>query len=208
MKTINILSLVLFAFALLCLTSCLKKGEDDPFISFRTRTARLTGQWHLTSGTEERTDVFIDSLGSHESKTIYIYTENTYQSNTESTGYTSSMSGSFSYLMEYKKNGEFSSTKTNDNNVFSSEGTWNFTKGIGTHKNKEQIVINLSSSSNTYTNTSSSISSGNTYTGNKSDITYTLKELRNSKLVLVYESTSTYFQGHGSSTKSELTFEQ
>ena len=192
MKLINTLLLIFLSFALCCLSGCLKKGEDDPLISLRTRKARLTGQWYLTNGMEESTSISVDSLGRHESKTTSVYTRDYY-----------------SYSMEFKKDGGFSSEKTdNSANTTVLNGTWNFTKGIGKHKNKEQVVINLNSNSTINTSPYSQFAYEDTFKGNQSDLTYTLKELRNKKLVLVYEYSYIQNNGYESSTKSELTFEQ
>ena len=47
-------SLVILVILLLSNTSCFKVGEDDPAISFKTRTDRLLGNWTLTE--MERTE--------------------------------------------------------------------------------------------------------------------------------------------------------
>ena len=49
MKTKSFLAIALIFSSLLVFTGC-RKGEDDPFLSFRSRTARLTGEWKLKSG--------------------------------------------------------------------------------------------------------------------------------------------------------------
>ncbi len=56
MKKRIILQLLLFIFCLpIVVVSCIKKGSDDPFLSFRTRTERLAGEWKLKKYTlEER----------------------------------------------------------------------------------------------------------------------------------------------------------
>ena len=38
-----------FAFLTFLLNSCFKKGEDDPFVSLRTRKDRVAGKWMVTS---------------------------------------------------------------------------------------------------------------------------------------------------------------
>jgi hypothetical protein len=43
----------LLAFGLtVVLSSCLKKGEDDPLVSLRTRNKRLIGKWDVSYGFE------------------------------------------------------------------------------------------------------------------------------------------------------------
>ena len=39
------------------LAAC-KKGENDPFLSLRTRNARITGTWKLTAQETTQTDVY------------------------------------------------------------------------------------------------------------------------------------------------------
>ena len=46
--TFNLL-LFIIIIVVFTMSSC-KKGEDDPFISFRSRKARITGEWNLKSG--------------------------------------------------------------------------------------------------------------------------------------------------------------
>ena len=38
-----------FALLTILLNSCFKKGEDDPFVSLRTRKDRVAGKWMVTS---------------------------------------------------------------------------------------------------------------------------------------------------------------
>jgi len=205
MKLIKPISFVLVSLVLSCLSGCLKKGEDDPLISLRTRKERLEGLWRLTSGTEEKTNLYTDSLGKHESTTTLKYTKTGYQDDGR-TGFVFYNYGS--YTLEFGKKGEFELIKKYDDrgNAYTSKGTWNFEKGIGDYKNKEQVVINLIST--TYFDLSFQSGFGHTYTGNKSNITYTLKELRNKKLVIVSEYSYIQSDGYGMSSKSELTFEQ
>lgn len=44
-KISTILLLLFFVFPF---SSCMKKGEEDPFFSLRSRKARLTGEWEVT----------------------------------------------------------------------------------------------------------------------------------------------------------------
>ncbi|WP_317899212.1 hypothetical protein [Aurantibacillus circumpalustris] len=69
-------------------------------------------------------------------------------------------------------------------------------------------MINLSSNVTIFNDPNGSSTFGNTYTGNQSDITYTLKELRSDKFVLVSQYSINYSKGYGYSYKSELTFEE
>ena len=42
------LGIILFV-GIITFSGCTKKGEDDPFLSLRTRTARLTGEWNAVT---------------------------------------------------------------------------------------------------------------------------------------------------------------
>lgn len=58
--SIKLLTLILLGTSLL-FTSC-RKGEDDPFLSFRSRNARLSGKWELVESSkryEQREDLKI-----------------------------------------------------------------------------------------------------------------------------------------------------
>ena len=142
MKTI--LKLILFAFIITNLASC-KKGEDDPFLSVRTRKARVVGDWTVKSGSM-----------------IYSYsTQNTSSSDnitfsgiayTDVSSFTSNnitnsntTTGTFSYKINFLKDGSFKMTQVFDGSTYVTDGFWNFTAGIGKLKNKEQIVLNVTS---------------------------------------------------------------
>lgn len=88
--------------------------------------------------------------------------------------------GAVSYRLKISKDGAFESWRTIDSQTVVLKGTWNFISAMGKYKNKEQIIINITSA-----NRSPLLSS--TYTGNKTFYTYRIKELRNKKLVLESE---------------------
>lgn len=198
-KTINLLLILALSSTLF---QC-KKGEDDPFISFRSRKARVTGEWTLTSGSG--TDTY--SGTGYSSTNSYNYTENSYTENTTTTSggntFTSSNAGLYSFKLEMKKDGTFTRTEIQGTSTNIYSGVWNFTGKVGEYKNKEQVVL-------TYRNRQSmngSNSSSYTWTGKDFDECYTIKELRNKKMVISHESTSTS-AGGSSTAKSEITLER
>lgn len=67
--------------------------------------------------------------------------------------------------------------------VYSLEGQWNFTDGIGKQKSKTQIVIHVTKE----------VSGGTTYTwtGNDNPVTYNISELRNNKMKISYSDART-----------------
>jgi len=68
-RYINILLLIVFVSSTFMLGSCFKKGPNDPFISFRARKARMTGDWKIKDYLLETTTDFIDG-----EKDIYKFT--------------------------------------------------------------------------------------------------------------------------------------
>jgi len=65
----NILLLIVFVSSVFMLESCFKKGPNDPFISFKTRKARMTGEWKIKDYLLETTTDYIDG-----EKDIYKFT--------------------------------------------------------------------------------------------------------------------------------------
>lgn len=199
-EAIKIVALII---ALGTLVSSCKKGEDDPFISFRSRKARVAGDWELKSGTSTSS-----SSSQSGNNTFSNSSSTTYNGTTYSESYTSSYngnsntttnSGSYTSKVSFKKDGTFEWQMTQDGNLAILKGTWNFTGKIGDHKNKEQIVLALTSVVDP--------SEVTTYSGNQTFLTYDLVELRNTKMVLRSESTESY-TGNSQASKDEMTFEQ
>jgi hypothetical protein len=180
-------------------TGC-KKGKDDPFLSLRSRKARVTGDWTVTSGTS----TYVYSSGNYSRTSTFTYSETSYSYVHNENGIITTGGGSSKITMKFEKDGKFRSTNTGDGSTGTSEGTWNFTDGIGDAKKKEQIVVRLSSGSNT----GSTINTSYTYTGNETDITMNLKELRNKKMVIIMESGYTSSSGTKDIKTDEYTLEQ
>jgi hypothetical protein len=191
MKLKHISLLLLTVIVFFCLSSCLKKGEDDPLFSLRTRKARVVGKWKIKSGKEVFTNQFYAS-GPHFDELTTTFSENSFEQIYKEANSTEISTGSLSYEMEFKKDGEFISTAIyNDASTTVLKGKWDFTGKVGEHKNKDQIVINYTSQLYTSTGTYSVNNSSSIFEGNKTDQTYYIKELRNKKIVLVSEYSST-----------------
>jgi len=206
---------ILFLSALIGGLAECRKGEDDPLISFRSRKARVAGEWKLTSGSVTGLST---SHGTNPVTTSYTenYTESTYSYFSNS----GSQSGTHSYDIEFKKDGTYTSTQkmsttitgTVVNNItITTSGVWNFTGRVGDYKEKEQIVLKETSRSeidqtgNQITTTSNTI--GGRDFGGEHMMSWTLRELRNKKLVIyskIIESDATSF----GSSEMEMTFEQ
>jgi len=192
MKRIVVLSLYLIVTFVL-FNGC-RRGEDDPFISFRSRKARVTGKWKMTS--IKRTSTY--------NSTTEIFTANgsTYtRTELNSNGANSSKTGIYTYEITFKKDGTYTGQINEDGNIANIEGKWNFTGGVGDMKDKSQITLYETSykdRDDTYT-----------FTGHYFNDTYDLKELRNNKMVWYTKytdtSTSSYYSSH--SEEEEIVFE-
>lgn len=175
-------ALLLATFILTFFSGCFKKGKDDPFISFRTRKARVVGTWTMTSGKRYY------SYGGYISETTYDKSNYYSQINYNFNSPAFQESGSAKFTIKFSKDGTVNYQRLLDpQDQFGLNGTWNFTSGIGKHKNKEQIVF--------YDGRVSS---------NSTDFTFNIRELRNKKMVLYRE------MGNKPNfyTKEEFTFEQ
>lgn len=165
-----ILSLLVVAFVIPAFVSC-KKGENDPFISLKTRKARLTGDWALTAGSVTETDDqgnFTVTSFDGDYKTVSgivkptVYTEN------------------YSIL----KDGTFTSTRVEGSTTYTYEGTWYFGGKSETLdlKNKESVVFiytKVSSVNGTTTDTK-------TYSGNEAapSFTWIIDQLKSDEIII------------------------
>src|ERR1044072_738297 len=179
--------LILAALAVLVVFSECKKGPDDPFISLRSRKARVVGDWKMTKGSDVSTSNSTGGSSSYQSSSTTSYDGSTYTSVSDNTSggvpTHTTQSGSYTLKLSFKKDGTFEYEETRDGDASSFKGTWNFTGNVGDHKKKEQIALHITSS--TFSGSTS------TTTGNQVDAIFNLKELRNKKMVITYEQSST-----------------
>lgn len=131
MKTVKI-ALAALVITALSFEGC-KKGEGDPFLSLKSRKARVAGEWKVTKG--EGKDI------SGSATTTWTY-DGTTQTNTTG-AFTSTDKFTDEYTFE--KDGTFKLTETDNNGspavVTTVTGTWNFTGGVGDMKNKSQLLL-------------------------------------------------------------------
>lgn len=176
-----------------------KKGEDDPFLSLRTRKNRVTGSWSLKSGTLdvhiERTTTTIDQH--------FEYTESDL-SYKESPSAAVGSGISHHLNLELDKKGHFVMEEENNGIVFKAEGDWDFESGTGKAKNKEYIQLKIK------TVNQGKLDYYNNFNKGVSNFAYRIKELRNKKLVLVSDKNMVYKDSGGDKlwTESEFEFAQ
>ncbi|MDA3819552.1 MAG: hypothetical protein PF590_03675 [Candidatus Delongbacteria bacterium] len=158
-KRSTILLVLLGAIVFPLFTGCFGVGEDDPFISLRTRKARLTGKWDISSyyknvkqimDTSDQKRVITDVQPPDYNKDIYILGTDSVQE-IEGEVLNGEMSfdknGYFSYVFEYEvvesETDEESSGTTTETRTVKREmnGTWNFLHNIDDYKRKERLSL-------------------------------------------------------------------
>lgn len=143
MKTKIILSIIAISVAM-TFDSCLKKGDDDPFISIRTRNARLTGKWKLMKLEETYSRNGNDP--SYPQNTTYSFNGSTMTETFTGVywtgwGYTdTSYTNTYSYSLNntINKDGTYSSDGNDKNGPFSNSGPWSW---LDSQKKKTEILL-------------------------------------------------------------------
>ena len=178
-----------------------KKGEDDPFLSLRSRKARLTGEWTL----KLRDNTIYNGDSDSNSSSHYVYNEGkeiqyfTHIDTTGTNSYTDTVFYSETYTFE--KDGTYMRTwiDTKSGTTSVNKGTWTFlnkNKENGL-KNKEALLL-TSNSGNSYQYT--------TTTETISGTTYQIVELRNKEITLYYNNSSTGgYNGSANTSGSSFT---
>ncbi|MGC9331070.1 MAG: hypothetical protein ACP5DZ_04235 [Bacteroidales bacterium] len=157
-KSSTILLILLGTIVFPLLTGCFGVGEDDPFISLRTRKARLTGEWDISSyyknvkqiiNTENQKRVIIDVQPPDYNEDIYILGTDSVRE-IEGKVLDARMSfdknGYFSYVFEYEVVENISTEEGLDTtNTITAKhemnGTWNFLHNIDDYKRKERLSL-------------------------------------------------------------------
>lgn len=123
-------------------TGC-KKGENDPFLSLKSRTSRLCQEWKLSAA--DYTESYVSSSVSTSQHYTYDGTNmtevSTYTVGSSSTSNTDVYPFSIEY--EFTKEGTFDQITTTDGTSEAGSGIWNWLSGNKETelKNKEAIVI-------------------------------------------------------------------
>lgn len=175
--------------------SCTKKGEDDPFMSFRSRKARLAGEWVLSS--VDMTSVNSYGGSSYSSQTSYNGTVMTYSSD----GYSST--SVYSEDLTIEKDGTYSMSTIDDGDASTEDGNW-----MWIDKNKNQDLKNKEAV--LFARTSSFSSNGSsTYSGksNFSDAVV-IQRLSNKELVILFDYSSIDSDGDTYSSSGTMTYTQ
>jgi hypothetical protein len=163
---------------LLCfvVTSC-KKGEDDPAFSLKSRASRLHGVWVLKSAKVEGK---YDQPGERSSDFVFISDGAKFTLDFADTSAVN-VSGPHKLLLDIQKKGEMEVRETFFSEGYELKGTWDFLRKNGDSKNKEDIMFVPVDVIN------GSTSDFHPLFYPSMERTYHLRELRDDKLVIVYE---------------------
>jgi hypothetical protein len=165
-KTRNVLAAALIAAAIIPTIQSCKKGEGDPFISLKSRKARVAGEWTISSLKDESTYSGTSTNGSAQTtnsgNSVTEISGTTFRTNsteTSSNGDVSTRSGTGTADAKatFEKDGTFTlkysftnikinedGDEYNQNITFEQSGTWNFLGGVEEdYKKKERIVLNV-----------------------------------------------------------------
>ena len=149
MKILKIIILAVFTTVLL--QAC-KKGDNDPFLSLKTRDARITGTWELMSSEEidSYTNTFLDydnepaelhikenTLYS-EGSLIYSYVQTLIVADSIIDNYAGSDTTDFSEQLTILKLGVIEFAGSEDKRVYEAQGSWQW---FDSNKRKTQIEI-------------------------------------------------------------------
>lgn len=120
MKTKAFLKIFILILVSVSLISC-KRGENDPFLSIKSRDARISGKWILSSLSETRIEVN-NNGGNVVSETTTIAFENGIMATVFPNGDVVNIP--YSFEMTINKNGTFSSVEIIDGVKKEQEGYW------------------------------------------------------------------------------------
>lgn len=183
-------------FLLISLISACKKGEDDPFLSLRSRKVRLVGEWTLKSGTYKALNQGATTTGGYangreDRVTIYYAPSDTLVS-----------SKLYKQTYAFEKDGSYQKTTVSETGTATEEGVWSFVQRSKSDdlKNKEAILL----SPRKFTG------QGNeTVFGGSSDaVVYVLTQLKNKRMVWSASFSREEPGSYAESVDETFTFEQ
>jgi hypothetical protein len=179
----------------LCFSTC-RKGEDDPLLSFRTRTARIAGEWRLSSG-KVLISVNNPKTGSKYSVS-FTFSKSRYEG-VDNNGFGT---GIYMLNLRVEKDGFFTFHEQFDGEALDGGGSWDFLRRSPDVKNKEEVNFIVNSITKGTTNTAPVFVWGFT------NMRYRIKELRHKKMVLTVDEQSVIDPRETLSFNGEYTFIQ
>jgi hypothetical protein len=161
-----------------CFFSNCKKGENDPEISFRTRKARVVGDWRVE--TAHFTYDYMNLKTAEHYDEIYDVKGSSYEASRSTLTAIDYFSGAYVMNVSFDKKGGFTLKETFLGKILEATGKWDFSSGVGEEKKKESIQMFI-------TNVTSDKTSAHFFNHESTVFKYRIKELRNKKMVIVAE---------------------
>jgi hypothetical protein len=158
--------------------SC-RKGDNDPFLSLRSRKARVAGSWTLTTANGTTT---IEAPDATTSEAWTFDGTSKHFTNTFTDGHgtvTSDTSLAYKLLYTFDKDGTFVMIETDRGEQVTKRGTWDFNAGPA-NEARTQLILTVTAILNPGSTT--------LYEGMNCPVqVFDINELRNKKMVLISE---------------------
>ncbi len=151
MNKLKLIVFILSAITLLNFWQSCKKGPEDPFFSLHSRLARVTGDWNITDYRVNGKDslrvvppadslTFIGACGTETDKKVINY--NFIWSFDKTGFFQEKLNVDTSIIFDIANNTPICKDSTHvDSSIVITIKEWNFTNGVGTLKNKEQLYL-------------------------------------------------------------------
>ena len=196
----NTVVLLLSALVIAGSFSGCKKGENDPFLSLRSRKSRLEGNWVIVK--EEVSETNINGSTTEIMQSVYDgemkVTTTTTTVGTISTTVIDTVKYTFNF--DIKKDGNYKITAANENkiDIVTTEGTWLFLgkSKLNDLKNKEAILLTT-----TKQVVSSNPVANSVNYENLNGLTIVIDALKNKEMMTIVEENSSNEDGLTSSKK-------
>ena len=196
----NTVVLLLSALVIAGSFSGCKKGENDPFLSLRSRKSRLEGNWVIVK--EEVSETNINGSTTEIMQSVYDgkmkITTTTTTVGTISTTVIDTVKYTFNF--DIKKDGNYKITAANENkiDIVTTEGTWLFLgkSKLNDLKNKEAILLTT-----TKQVVSSNPVANSVNYENLNGLTIVIDALKNKEMMTIVEENSSNEDGLTSSKK-------
>lgn len=170
MTTKHLMSIIAAAAMLIPTLNSCKKGSNDPFLSLRSRKARVAGEWTIASwsessgynnSTSESANTDYWDTGSYIYEIVeghvFISRSENYRNGSNYSSYDEMMQGAAKAAMTFEKDGTFTrktvlsslvitsgSSRTSGNMTEEIKGTWSFLGRLeDEYENKERMILNI-----------------------------------------------------------------
>ena len=196
----NTVILLLSALVIAGSFSGCKKGENDPFLSLRSRKSRLEGNWVIVK--EEVSETNINGSTTEIMQSVYDGKMKVTTTTTTAGALSTTVIDTVKYTVNFdiKKDGNYKMIAANENkiDIVTTEGTWLFLgkSKLNGLKNKEAILLTT-----TKQVVSSNPVANSVNYENLNGLTIVIDALRNKEMITIVEENSSNEDGLTSSKK-------